>query len=313
MSLHDDEGAWFVAPGRSLTAFGAVFLALLAVLGVYVLSEHLVVAAGGLLAPLPGPDLLRRRWVWVALGMVAVGLGFAAVDDGAVAARPSPGPLGVVGAAFGGVVLVYAGVFVTVEVGLGRSLATTAHVATIPHPSLAIVWWNAVVPGLLVGLAYGWCFYRGFQGALRSAIDPRSALVGVTVLAGLYHWLVDPLATSAASLTGLVLVLCLVVASGYLAADLRSLGTDADLATLLSPTRIVALAMAAFLGVGVLVDVLAGSTTPAELALSLAWILVFAIAATAYERTRSALGPILLVAVFQAGLLLAPALAAALA
>lgn len=254
---------------------------------------------------LPGQYVVGRGWFWIAVATIAVGVAYAFLrGDGIRADSPDRRQLDAVAVA----VLVPAGIFTALLIGidvvLGASLADAASIAYVPATPTVLA--RTAVAGLLIGLGYAVLFQGGVQDALRRQYGPAVAVSAVTVLAGLYHWLLDPTLATHRWTPTVFVVLALVVATSYTTVLLARIADEPSLAAALTPHRIAAFALAAVLGVGLGIDVLNGVTTVAELLLAAAWIAVVGVAAWAYEETRSVLVPALTVAVFQITVMLAP-------
>jgi len=309
MSLHR------VAPNRSLARhrdaveFGLTYL-VLATFPVLDLILPGFAANADRLAPdwIPGGVFLSRPWFWVVLAMFAVGVGYAAVRRLRVPlGLPGRDGLDAVGVTAVAPLLIAAGYFLATH-ALGTSVAAVGSIAAIPNPDPGFFWWNAVLPGVLVGLGYGVLFYGAILGGFREAFDPVEALLAVVTLAWLYHWFVDPVWRLARSNVLLTVALVFVVGTTFAVVELSRTDSDGTLRGALTPTRTVAIALAAFLAFTVAVDVLSGATTPGDLLLTAAWLAVFAVAARVRERARSIWPPTLTIALFQIALLALPSL-----
>lgn len=261
----------------------------------------------------PGATIVGRGWFWIVVATIAVGLGYGMLHDVDLRLSPPRGTPGrTLAFALGGPLLCYGVLFGIVHVATATSLTAVAQLAYAPVVSVGFIWWNAVLPGLLIGLAYGVLFFGAVQAHLRERVDPGEAVLAVTVVAGGYHWLVDPIVVAVRSNLLRLIPLALIVATGFAGVALWRMQGAATLTDALSPARVVAIGLAAVLAFGLAVDVISGTLTPDELLLAAAWFGVFAIAAVGYERTRSTLVPTTSVAVFQIALLVTPALEAGL-
>jgi len=260
-----------------------------------------------------GAVILTRAWFWVLGGMVLVGLVYAVARGCPLRLRPPARsdwkPLVVVAL---GPVLVAVGLAVVVHGLLGTTVATVTSNAAIPTLTPGFLWWNVLVPGLLVGIAYAVLFQGALQEHWRGVLGPREATLAIAALAGLYHWYVDPMWRLARSNALLLVALVFVVGTAVSAVELSRLEDADSFRAILAPTPLVALALAGVLGFTVVVDVLSGATTLGELLLAAAWLGVFGVAAWEYERTRSLWIPTISVALFQIALLGLPHLEAIL-
>lgn len=289
-----------------LAAFAPIYLAL-AVLPPFDEIAGLIGWQARNAAPqgFPGQYVVGRGWFWVAVATVAVGLAYASLrGDGIRADSPDRRQLDAVAVA----VLVPAGIFTALLIGVdvvfGASLAEAASIAYVPATSAILT--RTSFAGILIGLGYAILFQGGVQDALRRQYGSTVAVSAVTVLAGLYHWLIDPIVSTRRWTPTVFVVLALVVATSYATVLLARIADEPSLAAALTPRRVVVFALAAVLGVGLAVDVINGVTTVPELLLAAAWVAVVGVAAWAYEETRSVLVPALAVAVFQIAVMLAP-------
>lgn len=290
------------------TEFGLAYLLLATLPLLDFLAPRLAFHAGNAVpSGLPGAIFVNRSWFWVVTAMVVLGLAAARIRGVDIPfGRPADGAGRVVSIAVLGPTLVAGGLAVVVHVPLGSSVAEAGSLAAIPDLSPGFLLRNAVVPGLLVGLGYGILFYGAIQERLRAVVGTADAVLGTTVLAGFYHWLVDPVWTLARSNLLLLVALVFVVGTALATVELSRLDGDASLRTALSPTRLVALVLAGFLAFTVLVDLLSGATTPDELVLAAGWFGVLGLGAWCFERARSVWVPVVAVAVFQTTLLALP-------
>lgn len=262
------------------------------------------------LAPdgLPGGVLLGRPWFWVVLAMVVVAVGYARLRDLPIrVSLPGRGDLDTVAVAMGGTLLV-AGVLLLALHAVGSSVAAAASVAGFPNPSPGFLFLNAVVPGVLVGLGYGFLFYGAILEGLTSTLRSRSAFVAIVALAGLYHWLVDPVWQLPLTNFHLLFALVFVVGTSLAIVELSRMDPGARLRDVLTPVRVGAIVLAAGLSFVVAVDVLSGATSAGELLLAGGWFVVFGLGAWVRVRSGSVVLPALAIAVFQVVLLAAPSL-----
>ncbi|WP_135661905.1 hypothetical protein [Halorhabdus rudnickae] len=307
MSLHRSALHRTVDRHRDVIEFSATFVVLAMFPLLDLIAPEIAALVGGPVPnDLPGERLLWRSWFWVAVEMVVVGVVYAAVRDRPVhATLPSRDDLNAVSVAVVGPLLAAVGYFLVVH-AIGTSVADAGSWAAIPDLSAGFLWWNAVVPGALVALGYGILFYGAIWGGLRKTLGSREALLGVTALAGLYHWFVDPMWRLARSNALLVIALVFVVGTTLAVVELSRMRDAVSVRDALTPTNAVALVFAAFLSFTVAVDVLSGATTAGELLTAAVWFIVFAIAAWGRERTQSVWIPTLTVALFQLTILALP-------
>jgi len=299
---------------REVFEFGVAFVVLATMPLLDLVASEIAFYAQNLVPSwLPGPSqgtVVGRSWFWLAVGMIVVGSGYAGVRGRYLRTEPTRMDLDAVSAAIVGPLLVAAGYLLVVH-AIGTSVAEAGSWAAIPDLSAGFLWWNAVVPGVLVGLGYGILFYGAIWSGLRETLGPREALLAVTALAGLYHWFVDPIWRLARSNGHLVVALVFVVGTALAVVELSRMRDAVSIRDAVSPTSAVALVFAAFLSFTVAVDVLSGATTAGELLTAGTWFVVFAIAAWGHERTRSVWIPVLTIALFQIVLMVFPYLEAA--
>lgn len=314
MSLSRLGGPRLRRPRPDAVTFGLVYLALAALPILDEVAPELASASSTVLpASAPGAVLPARAWFWVVIGMVAVGLVFAGLGSRTLpVGLPRRDAARVVGLAVVGPLLAWTVVLVAVHGATGTSVTRIAQLVYVPALTPGFVWGNAVVPGLLTGLGYGVLFNGAIQEHLRKRFTPREAVVALTVVAGLYRWIVDPVWTFARSNALLLVALVFIVGSGYAAVELSRMRDDQSLTAALTPTRVAVFALGGFMAFTLAVDVLSGATEPGDLLVAAAWFAVFAIAASLHERARSIWVPTLAVAVFQIAVLLTPLLEGAL-
>lgn len=298
----------------AVLAFVGVFatLALLPLFDVVALEVAFYVA-GLVPRSVPGGTILGRQWFWVVVATVAVGVGYRLLRGMRLQRslpRTAPGPT--LAFAVGGPLLCYGILVGIVHATTNTSVTAIAHLAYAPVVSAGFIWWNAVLPGLLIGLAYGVLFFGAIQAHLRERLEPVEAVLAVTLVAGGYHWLVDPIVVSARSNLLRLIPLALVVGTGFAGVALWRMRGATTLSAALSPARILAVGLAAILTFGLAVDVISGTITAGELLLAAAWFGVLGVAAAGFERTRSTLIPAVAVALFQVSLLVTPAIEAGL-
>ncbi|WP_136688056.1 hypothetical protein [Halorhabdus amylolytica] len=299
---------------REVIEFGVTFVVLATMPLLDLIAPEIAFHAQNLVPSwLPGPSqgtVVGRSWFWLAVGMVVVGAGYAAVDDLPIRITlPGRDDVGTASVAVVGPLLVAAGYFLVVQ-AIGTSVADAGSWAAIPDLSLGFLWWNAVVPGTLVGLGYGVLFYGAIWGGLRETFESREVWLAITALAGLYHWFVDPIWRLARSNALLVIALVFVVGTTLAVVELSRMRDAVSIRDAVSPTSAVALVFAIFLSFTVAVDVLSGATTAGELLTAGTWFVVFAIAAWGHERTRSVWIPVVTIALFQMTILVFPHLEA---
>jgi hypothetical protein len=260
---------------------------------------------GPITRSLPGTYVVGRSWFWVLLGMVVVGMSYHAIRTGSF---PLGRPRGNLRLAVSLAVLaplgVLASLVVLVGVGLGASVATAADAAAIPL-SPVIAYRTALI-GLCVGLGYGVLVHGALHAHVRERVGPGAAVAATTVLAGLYHWQVDPMTTLSRSVAHSLVGIVLIVGTGATVAVLSRHRRHQPPATTLSPGHLVVFALAGLLAFGLLVDLLSGATSPAELLVASAWLVVFGVAARVREQTESIWPAVVGIGLFQIGMLLLP-------
>lgn len=313
MSLHRQDAAPESTPRTALGVFVAAYLALALLPLVDIVAPDLAFRVDSVVGGVPLLDLLGRQWAWIVLAMVVLGGGYASLRRVRLAAglpRRDASPM-VAGAVLTGLLIVGV-LLVVVNVVLGQSLSDVADVGYRPALPVGFVWWNVVVPGLLGGIAYGVLFTGAIQSDLRRHVGARLTVLAIATVAGLYHWLVDPLTTLARSNLLLVAALVPLVGTGYAVVSLAQLEDDTSLRAALTPSRVLALVLAGIMGFLLAVDVLSGHLTMAELSLAAAWVAVFGLAAAARERADSLWAGALVVSVCWLAIWLSPYLEAAL-
>lgn len=257
---------------------------------------------------LPGSVLLGRTWFWVVVAMAVVAVGYALVRALPIrVGLPGRSDLGTVGVAACAPLILAGGLAVAVHVA-GSSVGDVSAVAGFSNPSAGLLFWNAVVPGALVGVGYAFLFYGAILESLASALESRAAYLAVVVLAGLYHWYVDPVWRLPLTNVHLLVALVLVVGTTLAVVELSRLYPEASLREVLTPVPVVAVALAAAMAFVVATEVLAGSTSAGDVLLAGCWFTVFGLGAWAHDRRRSVWLPALAITVFQAAVLAMPSL-----
>lgn len=313
MSLHLPTLNRAVRRHHEAIEFAAVYVALAVFPLVDVVAPRIAFHVGSLTPDgLPGGVLLGRSWVWLVVSMVVVGVGYATIRGLRVpTGLPDRDDAGAVAVCTLSPLLVVAG-YVLGTHAIDTSVAAVESTAAFPSPGIGFLWWNVVVPGILIGVGYGVLFYGAILGGLAGTLTARESLFAITTLAGLYHWLVDPIFRLARSNALLEVALVLVVGTGLAVVGLVRMDGAASVRDALTPTRVVALALAAVLAFGVAVDVISGATTVGDLLAVTGWVVVFAIAAWGRHRTRTVWVPTATIAVFQVAVLGVPYLEASL-
>lgn len=304
----------FLARRPDATTFATIYLALGTLPLVAIVAPELAFHVSNVVPRgVPGRVFLRRAWFWVTVTMVLVGVAYARLRDGELpTGLPEHRTFAAVAVALGAPLAVATALTLVVEGLLGTAIEDAAHIVYIPRAPPSFFLRNAVAPGVIIGVAYGVLFYGAIQDHLRERFGPTVAVSAVATLAGLYHWFVDPVATTGRSSLLPLVVLVLVVATGYATVLLSRIADAPSLTAALNPARIAVFALAGLLAFGVAVDLLSGATTAAELLVAVAWFAALTLAAELQERTRSLWIPTATVAAFQTAYLLTPYLGPAI-
>jgi len=169
--------------------------------------------------------------------------------------------------------------------------------------SLAFLFQMAILPALLLGIGYGLLFNGAIQGSIRERFDAHTAVVVATVIAGAYLWFDPSLRLRPFALVNFLVLTGLIVLLGYAAALVVGLRDDRDtLREQLTGPQTVVFVLAGVIVASIAANVAMGATELTELLSNLAWVLVVAVAAVSYERTRSIWVPMLSIALFQLGI-----------
>jgi len=288
------------------------FLRVYAALLVVLLADALApTVAGGVAdavpASTPGWSLVAQPWPWTAFGTLLLGVGYARRfgADPSVVGRPAVGARVLALATLGplGIAATLAG---AVAVLFDAGAAAAGPVPIAIDPPLAELPWLVGVPVLIVGVSHAVLFFGAIQPHLRDHHGPDAAVLAAGILAGLFHWFVDPIGTVRPSLALTAGFAGLVTATTY-ATVLLVRAWDADsLAGVRSPAGVVALGATSLLATGVLVEVFAGGTTGPELLAALAWLATTVVAARVRETSASLGLAALTVVVFAAAFRLWP-------
>ncbi|MFB6104176.1 MAG: hypothetical protein ABEJ57_03705 [Halobacteriaceae archaeon] len=305
------RSTWIRRPSTpNATAATSIALLTLALAAFVLLTQYLPELAHavrtGIDAHTPPLVYLGKHWFWAAVTMTGLGVGLAATADTRPRLGPPPTAPRPTVLALGAPLLV-AGVLLVGVPGLfGEPVSEIATVTLLGWPTAWEVLGTAVVPATIVATALTTLFVGGIHHRLRDTYAGPPTVAATALAAGFTHWLLDPFAIPVGTLRLRLAVVAFAVAitvTPYVLVRFQTATTIRDGLTL---ARVGVLAVATVFLAALGIDVLAGNITAAELAVAMAWFVVFAVASAGYERGKALVWAIVTLTVFQTLLYLAP-------